>query len=179
MNKKTRTIQIISAIFVILLGTFFHFTFKLSGENKIVAIFSSINESVWEHLKLIFFPMLISTIIGYFLIGKNTSNYICSKTIGIIISMVFVIVFFYTYTGIIGKNIAIVDISSFIIAVLLGEYISYLLIVNRASFKSKICIIILIIISLSFSIFTFYTPKIGLFKDPITNIYGLNKIKIL
>ena len=65
MNKKTRTIQIISAIFVILLGTFFHFTFKLSGENKIVAIFSSINESVWEHLKLIFFPMLISTIIGY------------------------------------------------------------------------------------------------------------------
>ena len=62
--KKIRNFQIFSIVLAFVLGTLLHFTYKLSGENKIVAVFSSINESVWEHLKLLYFPMLLSTIIG-------------------------------------------------------------------------------------------------------------------
>ena len=115
--EKFKNYQIISIIFTFILGTLLHFTYQLSGENSVVAIFSAINESVWEHLKLLYFPMLLTTIIGYFYIGRSIPGFFCSKTIGIVSAMVFTIIFFYTYTGILGKNIAIVDISSFFIAV--------------------------------------------------------------
>ena len=167
MNKKQiRNYQIFSTIFVIILGTIFHFTYKLSGENKIVAIFSSINESTWEHLKLIFFPMLISIIIGNFYLGKNTPNFVCSKTLGLILEMGFIVVFFYTYSGILGKNIAAVDILSFVVAVILGEFLAYTLMVNKIKCNKKIAIIILGIIAISIVIFTYYPPDLGIFKDP-------------
>ncbi len=129
--KKIRNYQIFSIVFTFILGAFLHFTYKLSGENKIVAIFSSVNESTWEHLKLLYFPMLLTLIIGCFYFGKKVSNFICSKTIGILVSIAFTVIFFYTYAGVLGKNIAFIDISSFFIATILGELTSYLLIINK------------------------------------------------
>ena len=173
--KKIRNYQIFSIIFTFILGTLLHFTYKLSGNNGLVAIFSAINESVWEHLKLLFFPMLLTTIIGYFYFGKRLSNFLCSKTIGIVVAMMFTVIFFYTYTGILGTNIAIIDIASFFIATILGEFISYLLIINKFNCNNKIAILILGIIFISFVVFTFKTPHIGIFKDPITGEYGIIK----
>ena len=95
MNKiKIRNFQIFSVFFTFIIGTLLHFTYKLSGDNQFVAIFSAINESVWEHLKLVFFPVLLTTIIGYFYLGKKIPNFLCSKVIGIIVSMLFIVVFF-------------------------------------------------------------------------------------
>ena len=172
-KKKIKKYQIFSTIFVFILGSLLHFTYKWSGENKIIAIFSSVNESTWEHLKLLYFPMFITIIIGLFYIKKDLPNLLCYKTIGILISIAFTIIFFYTYTGILGKNIAIIDISSFFISVILGEFISYILMVNRFKCNSTISMIILIIIFSCFIIFTFNTPKLGIFKDPITGRYGI------
>lgn len=178
MSKtKIRNYQIFSIIFTFILGTLLHFTYNLSGQNPLVGIFSSINESTWEHLKLLYFPMLLTTIIGYFYFDKKIPNFICSKTVGIITAMLFTVIFFYTYTGVLGKNIAIIDISSFFIATILGEFVSYVLIINNFKCSNKIAIIVLIILFVCFTIFTFYTPKIGLFKDPITNKYGINENK--
>ena len=168
MNRKQiRNYQIFSAIFVIVLGTLLHFTYKFSGENKIVALFSATNESTWEHLKLIFFPMLISIIIGYFYFGKNIPNFVCSKTLGLILGMGFITIFFYTYSGILGKNIAVIDILSFFISVILSEFLSYILMVNKIKCNKKIAIIILGIIAISFVIFTYYPSDLGIFKDPL------------
>jgi len=172
-RNKIRKYQIFSVILTFILGTILHFTYKWSGENKIVAIFSSINESTWEHLKLLYFPMLISILIGYLYIGKKIPNFLCSKIIGIFSAIGFTIVFFYTYTGVLGKNIAAVDISSFFISAMLGEFVAYALMINKFKCNNKKYIIILILIFLGFIIFTFYTPKIGLFKDPITGKYGI------
>ena len=171
--KKIRTYQIFSIIFTFVLGALLHFTYQWSGENNIVAIFSSINESVWEHLKLLYFPMLLTIIIGYFYIGKNIPNFLCSKTLGILISMAFTIVFFYTYTGVLGKDIPIIDISSFFVATILGEVSAYLLIINKFKCNNIVAIIVLIAIFLSFIFFTYNAPNIGLFKDPITGKYGI------
>ena len=113
-KKSILIFQIISVIFTIILGTFLHFTYEWSNENLLVGLFSAINESTWEHLKLLFFPMLITTIIGGFYFGKTISNFLCAKTIGIIASILFTIIFFYTYTGIIGTNFAVLNILTFI-----------------------------------------------------------------
>ena len=174
-NTKIRNYQIASAIFVCILGTLLHFTYKFFGENNFVASFSAVNESVWEHLKLLFFPMLLTTIIGYFYIVKNAPNFLCSKTLGIIASMLFIIIFFYTYTGIIGKSILLIDIASFFISVILGEYLTYKLMLSNFKCNNIIAIIILIIILVCFVIFTYHTPKIEIFRDSVTNQYGIIK----
>ena len=174
MNKKSiRNYQIFSVLYTFVLGTLLHFTYRWSGENSFVAIFSAVNESVWEHLKLLYFPMLITTIIGYFYIGKDIPNYLCSKVIGICVAIGFTIVFFYTYTGILGRNIAFLDIGSFFVAAILGEYIAYRLMVNMFKCNYTVAVIGLIILAICFIVFTFNTPKIGLFKDPVTGKYGI------
>lgn len=164
-KKKILKFQIFSIIFSVILGTILHFTYEWSNENPIIASFSAINESVWEHLKLLFFPMLITTIIGYFYIGKETLNFICAKTIGIIISLLFVVIFFYTYTSILGTHIPIIDISNFFIAIILGEFISYKIIISNMIFNQKICIIVLFILLSCFVIFTYLTPPLQLFQE--------------
>ncbi len=172
-KNKIRNYQIFSVIFTFILGTLLHFIFEWSGENVFIASFSAINESVWEHLKLLYFPMLLTLIIGCFYIGKNVSNFLCSKTVGAITSMLFTIIFFYTYSGILGKNIAIIDISLFFVATILGEYVAYRFMNGKSICNTKIAIFVLILIGICFVIFTYSAPELGIFKDPITGQYGL------
>ena len=74
--------QIISTIFSMILGTLLHFTYNWSNNNLLVGVFSAVNESTWEHLKLLFFPMLITTILGYFYIGNNIPNFLIKTNYG-------------------------------------------------------------------------------------------------
>jgi hypothetical protein len=173
IKKSILIFEIISTIFVMVFGTLLHFTFEWSDNNLLVGAFSAVNESTWEHLKLLFFPMLITTIAGYFYTKKSIPNYLCSKTQGILLAISFIIIFFYTYTGIIGTNFAILDIGSFFVAVILGEYLTYKKIKSKSSCNNLISIIILLVLCLCFIIFTFFPPHIGLFKDPITGMFGI------
>lgn len=173
-NKNSvANFEFFSTIFIMLLGTLLHFTFNLSNKNSFVGIFSAVNESTWEHLKILFFPMLLTTIVGYFYTKKYIDNYVCSKTIGILVALSFIIIFFYTYTGIIGKNIPILDISSFYFAILLGQYYTLKKIDINYSCNKSISIILLFILFICFIIFTFTPPHIGIFKDPISKTYGI------
>ena len=168
--KKIRNWQIVAVLFTLVLGTLLHFTYEWSGNNQIVGTFSAINESTWEHLKLLFFPMLIFAIFEGINIYKETNNYIEAKTIGIIFGMLFITVFFFTYTGIIGTNFAVLDIGSFFVGVILSEVIAYK-IMQMKSFSTnktkRISIILIIIITLCFIIFTFNPPNINYFRDPV------------
>lgn len=180
LNKtKIRNVQIIVIILSIIIGTILHFTYEWSGENNFVASFSAVNESTWEHLKLVFFPMLILGIIEYLLIKKEANNYIEAKTIGIFTAICFIIVFFYTYTGILGTNFFIIDILTFISSIILGEYVAYKLMTTQkqSTTLSKILSIgIIIFLLLCFIIFTYNPPKVNLFKDPTekTILFNLN-----
>ena len=167
MQKKNSILifEIISTIFVMGLGTLLHFTYKWSNNNMLVGIFSPINESIWEHLKLMFFPMLITIIIGYLYKGKDIDNYLSSKVIGTVVMISFTIVFYYTYSGILGTNYAGVDVSIFFIAVALGQYVSYKLMKTKFHGNNIIVIIILLALLLCFVVFTFFPPNIALFKD--------------
>ena len=167
-KNKLLKFQIFSVIFTWILGTILHFTYDWSNQNAIVGVFSAINESTWEHLKLLFFPMLITTIIGYFYLKpkEEYKNFLCAKTIGILSALAFVVVFFYTYTGIIGTNFAILDIGSFFVGVFFGEYMAYKLTNKINECKNGLAIFILMIFFICFIVFTYNAPQIGLFRDP-------------
>jgi len=168
--------QIFSFIFASILGTLLHFTYEWSNNNQFVGLFSAINESTWEHLKLVFFPMLITIIISYFYLGEDSSKYLCSKTIGIISAMLFITIFYYTYTGILGTNYSILNIVIFILSVIFAEYITYIKMSSDYICDFKNSVLILITILLLFILFTYFTPRINYFKDPVYNQYGLNAI---
>lgn len=172
-KKRILKYEIISTIFIILLGALLHFTFKWSSSNPIIGTFSAVNESVWEHLKILFFPMLITTLVGQLYLKKYKPNYLAIKTQGILLALAFIVIFFYTYSGIIGNHYPLVDIISFVIAVLIEEIYTYKKLKTSTIKNNNLAIITLTLLSISFIIFTFYTPQLGIFKDLSTNTYGI------
>ena len=89
--------------------------------------------------------------------------------------MSFITIFFYTYTGIIGTNYAFLDISSFVVAIIAGEYIAYKIMLKPQIKNNaiKILAIIPILLLIVFIIATYNPPMINLFKDPVTGEYGI------
>lgn len=172
-KSKIKRWQIFSTIIVMILGTLLHFTYEWSGQNNVVALFSAVNESVWEHLKLLFFPMLLVTIIGFILNGKYLPGYVCASTIGIVASMLFTVFFYYIYTGIVGKDIAVVNILSFFVSVALGGYVTYKLMQIPFPCCTRASFIFLATLAIYFFIFTFCPPDLGIFKDPVSGSHGI------
>lgn len=175
-ENKLRNTQILVTVISILLGSLLHFVCQWSGENVIIASFSAVNESVWEHLKLAFFPMTVMAIIEYFLVRKEANNYIEAKMIGIFSAISFIIVFFFTYTGILGTNFLVIDILTFIVSIILGEIIAYKIMMreNESTIKTKILSgLVLLFLLISFIIATYFPPKVNLFQDPSNGKYGI------
>lgn len=177
--NKLLKMQIIVIIVCLILGALLHFTYQWSGENLLVASLSAVNESVWEHLKLVFYPMLIMAIIEYPFVRQIVNNYIEAKIIGIFVAMSFMLVSFFTYTGILGTNFAIINILIFIISIILGEWIVYKL-MNRNNESTTITKVLASIITvfflICFIVFTYNTPEVNLFRDYTTGEYGINRI---
>ena len=177
-NKLIRA-ELIVILFCLILGTLLHFTYEWSGENLFVGSFSAVNESVWEHLKLVFYPMLIAAIVEYFFVKDVSNNYVEAKTIGIFTAICFIIVSFFTYSGIIGTSIIVIDILIFIISIILGEYVAYRLMKreNESTVTTEcLSIIILVFLLLCFIIFTYLPPEVNLFRDVTTGVYGIGNI---
>lgn len=173
MNIKK--IYYIGTVFTIILGFLFHFLYEWTNYNDIVGLFTAINESTWEHLKLLFFPYFLFSIIEYYYYGKNHSNFICSKFISVLLGMSLIVIIFYTYTGILGTHFVIIDILIFIICTIITYIKSYNILMSD-KYCSKNCNILCLIgvmlfIALFFT-FTFNPPHLKLFLDPTTNSYG-------
>ena len=173
-NRKTLIIEIIGTLFIIFIGTALHFTFALSGNNPIVGVFSAVNESVWEHLKLPFWPSLLWLLISLYPLRKTVSNLISAKTIGIVLMIVIIPAVFYSYTAF-TEEILIVDIATFMIAVIIGQLVSYKLYKQTKVSKSTevIAMVTLILLAIIFITFTFYPPHLPIFMDSNTCQYGI------
>ena len=166
-------VSIISTVFISVLGTLLHFTYVWFGNNPLIGAFSAVNESTWEHLKLLFFPSLIVTVVGAIYYRGRVPNYVCSRLKGMLVAMVFIVMFFYTSMGVIGKNYAILNILTFYVAVIIEEYVVWRMIKVMKVCNARKAWIIWGILLICFIIFTYNAPKIGLFKDPITGGYGI------
>lgn len=175
MSKKLFDFELFGFIFVSLFGTINHFLFEWLNNSVIVGLFCPVNESVWEHQKLLFFPYFIWCIAEYFLLDKKNS-FFPAKAAGITGGIIFTIAFYYSYQGITGSESMFVDILSFYIGVGFSFLISYMITKNfgkSSNLLSNISIFALILIASVFIIFTFAPPLIPLFKDPLTSTYGI------
>lgn len=175
MNKKLFKFELLGSIFVSVLGTLGHFLFDWSNKSKFVALFSSVNESPWEHLKLLFFPFLIFIIYSAIKLKQDKFNIYFAGYISIILGMWATLSYYYTFTGILGKNSEFINISSFFIGIIIAFTINYFLI-DKSIGKGCLNgfgITMLFITTLIFIIFTFEPPLIPLFQDPTNFIFGI------
>jgi Na+/H+-dicarboxylate symporter len=103
--------QITGFIITILLGTLLHFTYDWSGQSPIAGALSPVNESVWEHLKMLIVPMLLFGIAEYFAYGDRQKNLIPVRFLSILVGIASILVLFYTYSGITGQHVPWLDIA--------------------------------------------------------------------
>ena len=155
-------------------GTLLHFLYEWTGKAVFIAPFSGVNESTWEHMKLLFWPTFIFAIVQSFFF-KDRDDFWCVKLKGILLGLVLIPVLFYTYNGVIGQSPDWINIAIFFLSAAIAYiYETRQFINGRTICKNpKLAIGTLSVIALLFIVFTFATPEIGIFKDPTTGMYGV------
>ena len=142
--KNIKVWLIAGFIFTAVFGTLSHFFYDWSGENPLIGLISPVNESTWEHMKLVFFPVL-SGILGTFAVP----------------------VLFYTYSGILGRNVAWIDILIFFICVFVTFFSAWKLQNSVKIYQKRAAIYLAVVfLIILFFLFTFLPPDIGLFAEP-------------
>ena len=174
MNKYILKWELLGIVFIVITGSALHFVFDLSGGWRPLAIIAAVNESVWEHLKLGFWPALIYALIEYRYIKKISNNFVFAKGIGIMLIPVAIVVLFYGYTAFTGHILA-VDIAIFVVAVVIGQMTSYKILTATAlpSWTNRLGIVLLIIMLIAFATLTYYPPQLPIFRDSLTGGYGI------
>lgn len=166
---------IIVSLIVIVVGTLLHYVYHWSNENRMVGYLSPVNESVWEHLKLIVFPLMLAVAIEIIYLSRtnrSVNNPWTALFLSIAAGMVFIVVTFYTYTGAFTKESkVVVDIGTFIVAAILSSFILHYLF-RLAKFDKQtemIALAGLVATLLMVFYFTYHPPAVPLFEESLAN----------
>ncbi len=168
MHSKIFKFEIWGAVFTVFFGSLLHFTFELFNKFWLVGMFSAINESTWEHLKLAVMPAILWLILERKVFKLKANNFYFAKFVGIYLMPILIIVLFYGYKAVLGTHNLFLDILIFILAVVFGHLISCR-IMTMPEFSQRynvLAISLLILLVILFFAFTFYPPRIFLFQDP-------------
>lgn len=177
MKKKIIRWQIAGFVFTALTGMLLHMLYNWTGQTILVAPFCAVNESIWEHMKLLFFPMLLFAIIQYKPLSALTHGYWSAKFISIATGTGLIPIMFYTYQGISGKSPEWFNIVIYFAAIGVAFLIDARRLLNAYSYihvSPYLAIILLCLIAALFVVFTFVQPQIPLFQDPSTGLYGMD-----
>ena len=155
-------------------GTILHFLYDWTGGSILVSPFSGVNESTWEHMKLLFWPLFLFALVQR-LFFKDQKNYWCVKLAEILLGLLLIPVLFYTYNGVFGKSPDWINIAIFYISAALVFLFEWW------AFKKdqlpcrcpRLSFVTLCLIGVLFVVFTFAPPQIPLFQDPHTGTHGI------
>lgn len=177
--EKIRQWQIAGAAFTIISGTLLHFVYEWFG-GPVWAVLGPVNESTWEHLKLIFWPAVLFAAAEYLVYGRRIEGFIPVRVTSVIIGMALIVIMFYTYSGILGRNILILDIMVFVMAAAGMHIFSFYKLKNpgglfTSAFSSSCEVSVIAVICILMAVFVYDPPEIGLFQDPVTGGFGLTE----
>jgi hypothetical protein len=175
MKRSILKWELIGIAVISLVGSALHFVFGWSGNWAPVGVIAAVNESVWEHFKLAFWPALFYAIGEYPFFRRSARNFMLAKAAGIYAMPIAIAVIFYSYTAIIGHEILIVDILSFFVAVAVGQLTSYKILTIRQlpAWLDKLGLALVILLAIAFGVFTFYPPHLPVFRDAVSGGYGI------
>lgn len=175
IEKKIFNWEVAGVFWIIIVGSMLHFIYEWSKDSPIVGMIAPVNESVWEHLKLGYWSLILFMLIEYIFIGKYVKGFFISKALGILVLEIFIVVVFYSYIQITKEPVLFIDIGSFVVGAVLCQLVSFKILKTKMFNKfDKIGIGILIVIGIILILFTFYPLRFHIFKDLSTGKYGID-----
>jgi hypothetical protein len=180
MKNRILAWELVGIIFISVTGSLLHFVFEWSGSLTSVALIAAVNESVWEHLKLAFWPAFFFATAEHPFLRRATNNFFVAKASGLILMPLVIVLVFYSYTALIGDSILAIDIATFVAAVAAGQFVSYRLMMrNNLSNPIKyLSIVAIVLLTLVFSLFTYFPPHLPLFRDSRNGSYGIPAVSV-
>lgn len=175
MKQSASVRKTVGFLFVSGAGTFLHFLYDITEKNTAAGLISAVNESIWEHMKLIFYPMLLFSLIEQRYSDVKPPVFRCSTMCGILLALGLIPVLYYTYTGILGTSADWFNITIFFLAAGAAYYLEYRLETGPTACHTSSVrwAFLLLLIAAIFTVTTFFPPRIPLFRDPLTGTYGI------
>ena len=175
--KKTRIISILGIFIISFLA---HFMYDLFP-NVITSFFFPVNESIWEHMKILFTSTMIYGLFDYLIMKKFNIKYnnlllelFITSFLNVIIYLIIYIPIYLLY----GENI-IISISLMIIVYSITKYIGYYILKQKEYRLLNIISIFLVIICYFIFIYLTYKPSHNyLFYDTVEDKYGISEYVI-
>ena len=165
----------IPVLFII--GSAMHFLYGITGNSTFIGIFAPVNESVWEHCKLALWPLILWWTLFYFIKGGkyavNKNKWFGAALFSLITYLFTVPLLFYFYTEAVGVELLWADILIFLLSLLFGQTLALHYYRKGRGINYMCVILIFAVIVILFAVFTFFTPHLPIFMDPITGTYGI------
>ena len=178
MGRRWRFWPLTGFLTTAVLGTLAHFAYRWSDGALLAGVFCAVNESVWEHMKLLFFPMFLFSVVQVCCLGRNYPNFLAARGVSTVTGVALIPVLLYTYTGVLGRHLLWADIAVFYLSVL-GAFALDFRLLRRGRFTSLwqqiLGLLALWGLAFLFVYCTFHPPELGLWQDPVTLGYGLPK----
>lgn len=175
MSKKI--ITIISIIFIFLIGFIIHNLYEWCP-NIVTLILSPVNESVFEHMKMIYTSYIIWIIIKYFILKKyniKENNFLLKELLTFLFNIALFLTIYWPIYSKFGENM-LVTLTIYLISIIISQVLNYFIEFKKDSNVLNIISLIVIFLIYAFTTYLIYNPPIcKFFLDPTNNSYGLNK----
>lgn len=168
---------IIGIIVLFLVGCVLHSLYDISGKIFLLAFISPANESIWEHTKMVVFPIICWWSVYYCIKGKsdniNKDKWFEGALASLIVSIILIPIVYYFYTSAFGIENLWIDIGILLIALIGGQLTGLHLYRYSKGISSTIVIFTFIVIISIYIILTLHPLKLPIFMDSITKSYGI------
>lgn len=178
-DRIWRKWELAGLFITLILGNSLHFLYEFSGESSIAAAFSAVNESTWEHMKLLIVPWALWSPVEAVILLRSRRGVLMPRALGLLCGTALIPAVYYTYTGIVGQRSAIADILLFQAAVLLAALVSWRLMTKgrfSAPLWSALGLFLLLGLWALAVWWTFDPPLLPLFTDPVTGTAGVSPL---
>ena len=162
---------------MIALGILMHYLYDITGKLKLVGAIAPINESIWEHIKLILLPTILWWTIYYFKKGSeyriNKNKWFGAALTALLMTLLLIPVMYYSYTGIFGVDYTVIDMLILVAALIIGQLRGLHYYRYGRGVSPTLALLIFISLLVLFAVTTFKTPELPIFRDPETGGYGI------
>ena len=174
-NKQILIWEIIGVCFIIIVGGPLHELFAQSGYWRPLALIAAVNESIWEHLKMFFWPGLLFACIQYVRIGKRIPNYWFGKLVGLIVTLIVSVASYLIYmeieraSGYFSPS-NLVSASLSMLSVIVGQTVCYKVLTAKSipaivTNVTRFTPVAYLLLFVAFSSFSYFPPRFFLFEQ--------------
>jgi len=173
-SRELRLLFFAEAWIAFIVGAAAHFLFDAIGRWAPLGWIAPVNESLWEHIKMAFWPTLLVDGLLNLRLPTVARRLVCTAA-SAWVSTLLIVPLFYAYTGILGRHYLFADVAIFAVAMSAGHYVAYRIAIGPVPSRSSMLAAVGLLVSLGAALvwFTYAPPVMEVFRDSLTGAYGM------